>query len=48
LAQAVTNAGQKNNGNYSAANAKREQVKKKRMKSAANDKSVQCAANLFY
>jgi len=29
LAQAVTNAGQKNNGNYSAANAKREQVKKK-------------------
>jgi len=49
LAQAVTNAGQKkNNDNYIAANAKRERVKKKRTKSAANDKSVQCAANLFY
>jgi len=30
LAQAVKSAGQKNNGNYSADNAKREQVKKKK------------------
>jgi len=38
----------KNNNSYSAANAKRSRSKKKRIKSAANDKSVQCAANLFY